>query len=127
MLVDDPDRLCVTVRCADRFGDYGLIGFLMADLQRGEITDFFMSCRVQRKRVEHALFAWIAREAAARGHGVLGVQFKASARNAAARAMLEDLGFAPDADETLWTRDAKRPFDDAGVVQIRTSLRAEAA
>ena len=57
-------------------------------LRRGEITDLFMSCRVQRKRVEQAVFAWIAREAQARGHALLAVRHHPTDRNGAARAML---------------------------------------
>ena len=127
MLARDPDLLRLTIRCTDRFGDYGLIGFVVVDLRRGEITDLFMSCRVQRKRVEQAVFAWIAREAQARGHALLAVRHHPTDLNGAARAMLEDLGFMADADGQVWRRETARPFEDSDVVRILASPLAEAA
>ena len=47
--------LCL--RCCDRFGDYGLIGFAVVNDATGLVSELFMSCRVQRKRVEQAFFA----------------------------------------------------------------------
>ena len=130
MLTPDPDRLNLTVRCEDRFGDYGLIGFIAVDLGQGEIADLFMSCRVQRKRVEQAMFAWIAAEIGARGHAALRVRHVPTPRNAAARSMLEELGFAPDGVEgetQLWRRALSRPFEDADIVTVLADVHAEAA
>jgi FkbH-like protein len=125
MLAPDAERLRISVRCADRFGDYGLIGFVCVDLAAGEITDLFMSCRVQRKRVEQALFAWIAAELAARRHTQIVVHHRPTERNGAARAMLADLGFAADvpAPEVhgaaqTWRRALDHPFQDADVVAL---------
>jgi FkbH-like protein len=120
MLEPDRARLRLTVRCGDRFGDYGLIGFVDVDLNAGEIMDLFMSCRVQRKRVEHAMFAWIAEKARSRGHVALRVRHRPTERNSASRAMLNDLGFAPDADasEQVWRRDLSLPFEDGDVVAL---------
>ena len=67
-------------------GDYGLIGFAVLNFGAGKITDFFMSCRVQRKRVEHALFAWIADEVWAHGHATLSARHRPTERNGASRA-----------------------------------------
>ena len=130
LLTPGPGQRGLTVRCADRFGDYGLIGFVSLDLARGEIVDLFLSCRVQRKRVEHALFAWIAGEVAAQGHARLGVRHRPSTRNSAARGMLEDLGFASGAAEgpdTVWSRLAALPFADADVVRTVAGQLARAA
>jgi FkbH-like protein len=123
-LMADPARAALTLRCADRFGDYGLIGFVVADLTAGRIEDFFMSCRVQRKRVEHAAFAWLAQrieeKGAMKGRGAreMQVAFTATARNGAAIAMLDELGFAPlDAGERR--RNIAAPFADADIVTVR--------
>jgi len=127
MLARDPDLLRLTIRCTDRFGDYGLIGFVAVDLNQGEITDLFMSCRVQRKRVEQAVFAWIAREALARGRAVLAVRHRPTERNGAARTMLEDLGFTADADGQVWRRETARPFADGDVARVQADILAEVA
>jgi FkbH-like protein len=124
MLAPDPDRLRLTVRCADRFGDYGLIGFVSVDLAAGEITDLFMSCRVQRKRVEQAVFAWIGEAVRARRHAELRVRHRPTDRNGAARAMLKDLGFAPagDGEEPVWRRDLALSFRDSDIVELITDI-----
>ena len=46
---------------------YGLIGFADLDVAAGELLNFFMSCRVQRKRVEQAFFQHAASLLAERG------------------------------------------------------------
>ncbi len=128
MLTPDPGHLRVTVRCADRFGDYGLIGFIAVDLRQGQITDLFMSCRVQRKRVEQAVFAWIAAEASTRGHESLTVRHIPTKRNGASQAMLEELGFAAaekDGEVQVWRRDLGRAFDDAEIVAVDVGVAAE--
>jgi FkbH-like protein len=39
----------------DRFGSYGVVGFCIVDSRVPLMTDLMFSCRVQAKRVEHAL------------------------------------------------------------------------
>jgi FkbH-like protein len=112
----------LSVRCADRFGDYGLIGFVVFRPEEGRIVDLFMSCRVQRKRVEHALFAWLADAALRAGASELRARWRPLQRNGASRAMLEELGFTrvevgPD-DIVEWARDASRPIEDGDIVQV---------
>ncbi len=50
-------RQCFTASTSDRYGDYGLIGFLTLEEMRDkyEIIDFVMSCRVFGKGVEDAI------------------------------------------------------------------------
>ena len=114
----------LTLRCRDRFGDYGLIGFAELDLAGGELAQFFMSCRVQRKRVEHAFFEACAAMLQGRGHDALRVAFKATARNGAAVRMLEDLGFHEGASG--WSRSLDAAFPESDVVRT-TVMTLEAA
>jgi FkbH-like protein len=111
-----------TLRCLDRFGDYGLIGFVELDLQAGMLLEFFMSCRVQRKRVEHAVFAHMAEALRKRGHGEMRVRFRATERNGAAVRMLTELEFARGEDDedgwTLWRRSLAEPFADSDIVRL---------
>jgi FkbH-like protein len=130
MTAPDQAHTRLTLRCADRFGDYGLIGFADLDLDAGELSAFFMSCRVQRKRVEHAAFDYAAHLLRGAGHSVFRVRFRATARNGAAVALLSDLGFhrqEPDASgQSIWQRSLERPFEDADVVRV-SSVSAKAA
>jgi FkbH-like protein len=121
MMEPDPNSARLTLRCADRFGDYGLIGFADLDLAAGELGAFFMSCRVQRKRVEHAAFTYLAGLLRAAGHTVFRVRFAPTARNGAAAVLLGDLGFREgDADDQFWERPLGLAFDDSDIV--RTSV-----
>jgi predicted enzyme involved in methoxymalonyl-ACP biosynthesis len=117
-LAADPARACLTLRCTDRIGDYGLIGFAVLDLATGDIAEFFMSCRVQRKRVERAFFALAARWLCKAGYSTIRVRFRRTKRNAEAAEMLSDLGFA-EGDDGLWSRAAAAPFTDTAVVRVR--------
>ncbi len=125
MAAPDPRRARLTLRCADAWGDYGLIGFAELDLVAGELAAFFMSCRVQRKRVEHAAFAHMASLLAARGHADFAVRFQATERNGASVRLLEELGFAKVGQG--WTRPVGRPFADSDIVRLTDLQHARAA
>ncbi len=100
--------------------------------QRARVQSFMMSCRVQRKRVEPAFFAWLTKRIAA-DRGVIEVAYRKTARNGASVRMLEELGFefrpAAGQDEGLYVRPAREPFADDNVVHVddRTKVTADAA
>ena len=125
MAAPDLRHARLTLRCADAWGDYGLIGFADLDLASGELAHFFMSCRVQRKRVEHAAFAHLAALLAARTHTRLKVRFRATERNGASLRLLEELGFAPAADG--WSRPLETPIPESDIVRLMSLPPARAA
>ncbi len=86
------------IECADRYGSYGIVGFCLARRQGSElwIEDLMISCRVQGKSVERALLHALAVRPGWRA-GAIGLNFVATDRNAAARAVLADLGFSGEA------------------------------
>jgi FkbH-like protein len=108
--------------CADRFGDNGAIGFCVLAESRPQVESFFMSCRVQRKRVENAFFERLAADLRCRSARRLEVRYRPTAKNGASAKMLADLGFAfepsgPDG-EGLYVRPFEVPFEDADVVRV---------
>lgn len=115
-------RLRLGLHFTDLYGDYGMIGLADLDLAAGELTDFFMSCRVQKKRVEHAFFAHAARILTDLGHTQFSVRFRATDRNRAAAELLAELGFSQGASDaaglSCWRRALAEPFADADVVQV---------
>ncbi len=125
MAAPDPRYVRLTLRCSDAWGDYGLIGFAELDLGTGELTAFFMSCRVQRKRVEHSAFAHMAGLLAGAGHAEFAVRFHATERNGASVRLLGELGFAPRGQG--WTRPLGRPFAESDIVRLASPPRAQAA
>lgn len=101
-VIDDPTLEKWVLRCSDRYGSYGTVGFCIA--RRSEtvlcVQDFMLSCRVQGKFIEQALFAFLLEQhppgqAAQR----IIVRFRPTPRNTPARNVLEALGFRDMADD----------------------------
>lgn len=109
-LMADPTVYTLQARLADRFGDSGMIGVVIARPagEDWEIDTWLMSCRVLGRKVENAMrdeMAQTARKAGARG--LIG-RFIPSGRNEMVREHYAKLGFAPlgeDEGATLWRLD----------------------
>ncbi len=102
-------HLSYVVQASDRFGDYGLIGFIVFDPHRDLILDMMFSCRVQGKLVDDAFLAWLFEFVVKRPPGKLDARFRASKKNTPARQLLERNGFSPQATEeefTIWSKSA---------------------
>lgn len=94
-LVDSDGPLVgLVLSASDRFGDYGIIGFAVVDQTSWTVRDFFMSCRVQRKTVEHAFFALLQKRAAAAGADTVHVTYQPTKRNMPARQALQEMNLA---------------------------------
>jgi len=104
------------VHAADKFGTYGLIGFIVFEMERSLILDLMFSCRVQGKLVDDAFVSWLADAKLGRAPGPLRARFKANKKNAPARQLLERLGFVAqgsDKDFELWVKSSpSRPLAD---------------
>ena len=99
-ILRDPDQARFVVDVTDKFGSYGTVGFCLAGWAGDTLTveDFMLSCRVQGKFVEQALF-WYLSEAAGRAPvSRVVVNFKRTDRNAAAHKVLTTLGFEPEGE-----------------------------
>jgi FkbH-like protein len=102
-LLSDPANLCITVDCADRFGQYGIVGFVRVQGAPGVaiVHDFVLSCRVAKKRVEHSVFRWLGARVVGQGGGLIQACFRPTERNMALAKVLEDLAFCTAPDGTL--------------------------
>jgi FkbH-like protein len=87
------EKLAIVMQCEDRFGDYGIIGFVLLDPQAALVEDYFMSCRVQRKFIEHSLFNHLLGIVAGMGSQLLRCRYRRTQRNKLALEMLEGIGF----------------------------------
>lgn len=117
------------LRCRDTFGDYGIIGFCVLNRPARRIEAFFMSCRVQRKRVEHAFFAWLSANLAATGATTLSITYRKTAKNIAAVKMFAELGFVLNetaSGEGEFTRSLAEAWADTDIVRVHAyGLAAE--
>jgi FkbH-like protein len=94
------------LRCSDRYGAYGAVGFcIVQELERElRVNDFMLSCRVQGKYIEQALFSHLCQLHNRHAAEVLWVNFRSTERNTPARQVLDALGFEP------------REFDGGGLI-----------
>jgi FkbH-like protein len=80
-----------TVKVRDRFGDYGLVGLIIAEARNETLVvdTFLLSCRVLGRGVEHRMASELGRLALAGGSKSVRLRVEATQRNAPARAFLE--------------------------------------
>ena len=99
-IVANPELHKYVLRCEDRFGSYGTVGFCIARREDGRIAieDFMLSCRVQSKFLEKALFDHIRRELSGEAALPVWVNFRATAKNKPAQMVLDDMGFEASAE-----------------------------
>jgi Predicted enzyme involved in methoxymalonyl-ACP biosynthesis len=78
-LTTDPGKLVLRVRCADKYGEYGTVGCLILEKRADKLlcTDFVISCRVARKKVESAVIMHLMKR-----YGLpMDIVYKPSERN----------------------------------------------
>lgn len=88
--------------CSDRFGSYGTVGFCLSHREGSTVVvdDLMLSCRVQGKFIEQAIFWYLTQLGSAPATSVV-VNFKRTDRNRAAEMVLEKLGFVADGESRL--------------------------
>jgi FkbH-like protein len=62
-LLTEDKHVPIGLRCQDKYGDYGIVGFILLDM-KGEVPrfkDFVLSCRVAQKKIEHTIIQAISR------------------------------------------------------------------
>jgi FkbH-like protein len=101
-LIGDASAWTLSVRLADRLGDYGLISAVVArrngdDL---EIETWLMSCRVLGREVETLVFNRLVEAARASGAKNLAGRYLPTAKNGLVKNLLSGFGFAAEADGT---------------------------
>ena len=82
-----------TVRVKDRFGDYGLVGLVIAErgTEEWNLDTFLLSCRVLGRGVEHQIVADLGRMAAETGAKRVKLRVETTKRNTPARSFLESI------------------------------------
>ncbi|MFO1305231.1 MAG: HAD-IIIC family phosphatase [Burkholderiales bacterium] len=105
------------LRCTDRFGTYGIVGFALVDNAEPRLLDLMFSCRVQAKRVEHAFLSWLLKRHRARGDSDFLANYRKTPKNAPSGIVFHDLGFdevaVQDAVTVLRFEKDKDILDDA--------------
>jgi len=94
-IINNPALAKYVLRCSDRYGAYGAVGFCIVQEMNPELhlNDFMLSCRVQGKFIEQALFSHLFRHHNQPAAQAVWVNFHSTERNTTARQVLEALGF----------------------------------
>jgi len=117
-MMREPTHRVYALRAADRFGDNGIVGLLIAACEGAvwRIDTCLMSCRVIGRGIETALLARVAADAAAAGARELHGEYVRSAKNALVADFYPRHGFAladePASGQSVWRRalDAEPPL-----------------
>lgn len=92
-MLDGDEVDTYVIRVEDRFGSYGTVGFGVVEPGEPRVRDLMFSCRVQAKRVEHAVLGHLVATYRARGAGHVAASWRKSDRNRPAGQVFDDLGF----------------------------------
>jgi len=104
-----PGAGAIAVRVADRFGDYGLVGAALYELAPGRlgVDSLLLSCRALGRGVEHAMAAWLGRQALAEGRAQVEFAYHPTQRNQPAQDFIAALGGPkPGATAARWAMPA---------------------
>ncbi|MGO9391056.1 HAD-IIIC family phosphatase [Rhodoblastus sp.] len=112
--------------CSDRFGDYGVIGFAVVDVVTFTVENFFMSCRVQSKKVDNAFFGWLQTLAKQKGVDRLKVRFTPTAKNGPSLQALKDMQFEPSEDLGYYLSPGGDHLVDKDIVDVSDLTAARA-
>lgn len=78
--------------CSDRFGSYGIVGFSIVDTREPRLIDLMFSCRVQSKRVEHAVVNYLIKKYVSLLRKDFYANYRKTARNSACGRVFKDVG-----------------------------------
>ena len=79
-------------KARDRFGEQGIVCYVVADLRSRRITDFVMSCRAMGRTLEFFAYRHICEDFASIGDGIPPkVDFRKTEKNAPFAAFLEKI------------------------------------
>lgn len=81
------------IRCEDKFGSYGVVGFAIVDKREPRLTDLMFSCRIQGKRVEHAFLSHIIDKYTSGAVTTFYANYRKTKRNEPSGKVFADLGF----------------------------------
>jgi FkbH-like protein len=111
-------------RVADKFGEYGLTGVIIAqvsaDRRRWTLDSVLMSCRVLGRGVEAALIGGLAGDALAEGAVEFVGSYIPTAKNAICKSFLPDQGFTQTAEREWHLALADAPAIPAHITRVGT-------
>ncbi len=109
------------VSCVDNYGDYGTVGFVLVDKHRLCLRDAMFSCRIQFKRLEHAVLTFLLHHYRDRGASGFQARFNETTKNVAAAGVFQDIGFeelSRDGTSRLFRFPYDKPVPSDEIVSV---------
>jgi FkbH-like protein len=109
------------IRCQDRFGTYGIVGFAVVELTEPRLLDLMFSCRVQAKRVEHAVLGHLLKRFVGAGGRDFYANYRRTPKNAESGQVFADVGFAVAGERdglTSLVFRATQTVPDDGIIRV---------
>jgi FkbH-like protein len=97
-IMKSPSLETYVIHCKDRFGDYGIVGFAVVDTRVPCLLDLMFSCRVQAKRVEHAILTFLLQRFVSGPGNDFYANYRKTAKNAPSGKVFEEMGFEPGSE-----------------------------
>jgi FkbH-like protein len=119
----DRQMECYFIDAQDRFGKYGYIGFAVVQPRAvPRVTDMAFSCRIQAKRVEHAVLIALSEKYEQDGASAIEVFYHATDRNAQVAQVFGDLGFTEasryESNNFVYRLDLSRGRPEQNIVTV---------
>lgn len=98
-LVQDESKHVYKVKCNDKYGEYGIVGCLIIEKYDNRLlcTDFVVSCRVAKKKVESGVIMYLMKK-----HGLpMDIVYRPSDRNHVLKEEFDLIGGEYDVDRNL--------------------------
>jgi FkbH-like protein len=92
-ILQSPRLDTYVIKCEDKFGSYGVVGFAIVDREEPRLTDLMFSCRIQAKRVEHAFLAHMIDKYTSTAQPNFYANFRKTPRNEPSGKVFADIGF----------------------------------
>lgn len=92
-IMKSPPLETFVINCSDRFGQYGIVGFALVDSREPRLLDLMFSCRIQSKRVEHAVLSFLLKRFVAGKKQDFYANYRKTSKNAPSGKVFEEMGF----------------------------------
>lgn len=88
-IVENPQFDSYVLQSSDKFGDYGIVGFMIVDKSHENvcITDFVISCRVANRKIENSLINYLSKKYG----GDLLFNYKNTSLNGPMKKVIDDM------------------------------------
>jgi len=120
------DHETFVIRCADRFGSYGIVGFALVEMREPRLLDLMFSCRIQGKRVEHAFLAYLLEKYSLPERRDFFANYRRTKKNEKPGKVFEEIGFecVDERDGLFSLKYAKsRPIVPENIIRIHAVER----